>query len=163
MWHWAKNLAFLVLVPGTVGYYLPVRVIARTALGDIRWGATSPAGLLLLCAGWALVLWCHWRFATTGRGTPAPFDPPARLVVRGAYRFVRNPMYLAMMLVNLGWAVLLRSTGIVEYVAVTWVFFHLFVMGVEEPGLRVRFGADYEAYCRAVRRWLPGRGYSPTA
>ena len=161
MWVLAKNLAFLVLVQGTVGYYVTVRWIAGARLSDIRWEAGSVPGLGLLVVGGALMVWCFWHFTWTGRGTAAPFDPPVRLVVRGPYRFARNPMYVGMVLVNLGWAALLGSPAVAEYAAAAWIFFHLFVWLVEEPGLRLRFGADYEAYCRAVRRWLPGTPYSP--
>lgn len=157
----AKNLTFLILVPGTVGYYVPVRMIAGVRLNELAWTAVSVPGLLLLCGGGALMAWCIWHFTWTGQGTPAPFDPPVHLVVRGPYRVVRNPMYLGMVLVNLGWAVLLGSVGVLEYAALVWVGFHLFVLGVEEPGLGARFGADYAAYCAAVRRWLPGRAYRP--
>ena len=161
MWVLAKNLAFLILVPGTVGYYVPVRMIAGTRLNDVHWSAASVPGLLLLGAGGALMLWCFWHFTWTGRGTAAPFDPPVRLVVRGPYRYLRNPMYVGMVLFNLGWAALLRSTGVAEYALALWLGFHLFVWLVEEPGLRLRFGTDYETYCRAVRRWLPGVPYRP--
>jgi HD superfamily phosphohydrolase YqeK len=98
-----------------------------------------------------------WDFATAGRGTPAPIDPPKELVVRGLYRTVRNPMYVGVLAVIAGWLVLFRSWALVEYATVVALFFYGFVVLVEEPMLRRRFGPAYDAYRRKVRRWMPGR------
>ena len=111
----------------------------------------------LLLIGTAIYLCCLWDFATTGRGTPAPIDPPKELVVRGLYRTVRNPMYVGVLLVIAGWVVLIQTWALVAYASVMWLLFHGFVVLVEEPMLRRRFGAAYDAYCRKVRRWWPGR------
>lgn len=159
-WLLLKNAFFFVVVPGTVGVYVPVWVIARGALARVAWGPPAYASLLPIALGAAGLFWCIWDFGAAGRGTPAPFDPPKRLVVRGLYRYVRNPMYGSLLLVITGWALLLGSVTILEYAAGGWLFFHLFVVVVEEPGLRARFGDPYVAYCRAVRRWLPGRRYT---
>jgi len=163
LWLLLKNLFFLVLVPGTFGFYVPLRLIVRRGLSSVVWGPLELAALAPVAAGAAGLVWCIWHFGATGRGTPAPFDPPTRLVVRGLYRHVRNPMYLSLLCVILGWALLLRSLAIVEYAAGCWLLIHLFVIGVEEPGLRARFGEPYAEYCRAVRRWVPGRRYQPKA
>jgi protein-S-isoprenylcysteine O-methyltransferase Ste14 len=154
-----KNLLFTVFVPGTVAVFIPYRIIAGEGnrLGLVTPRLLWSAPLFLLGAG--LYFWCLWHFAVTGRGTPAPIDPPKRLVVRGLYRRVRNPMYLAVLLVVAGWVVLSRSARVLEYGVGVAVVFHLFVVFVEEPLLRRRFGPSYEAYCRAVRRWVPGRAY----
>jgi protein-S-isoprenylcysteine O-methyltransferase Ste14 len=113
--------------------------------------------LSLMIAGGLIMLRCIWDFAWTGRGTPAPFDPPRRLVIRGLYRWVRNPMYLGMGLFLLGEALLLPqiTRGLLAVIAVAGVSVTLFVMVYEEPVLRGKFGADYETYCRHVRRWIP--------
>src|SRR4029077_1810109 len=152
-----KNLLFTMLVPGTVAFYLPyaigTRGLPHSSIGHGRWLLAAP----LLLIGTAIYLWCLWDFATTGRGTPAPIDPPKELVVRGLYRTVRNPMYVGVLLVIAGWLALFRVWALLAYAAVVWLFFHGFVMLVEEPALRRRFGAAYDAYCRKVRRWWPGR------
>jgi protein-S-isoprenylcysteine O-methyltransferase Ste14 len=98
-----------------------------------------------------------WQFAWNGLGTPAPFDPPRRLVVSGPYRFVRNPMYLGMGVALIGEAIVFPNVRvpILAMVALLFVFVTLFVMGYEEPTLRRLFGAEYEGYCRRVRRWWP--------
>jgi protein-S-isoprenylcysteine O-methyltransferase Ste14/HD superfamily phosphohydrolase YqeK len=151
-----KNLIFTILVPGTVAFYLPY-AIGRRAHAHFAPGT----GRLLLAApflaiGAAIYLWCVWDFATAGHGTPAPIDPPKELVVRGLYRTVRNPMYLGVLLVIAGWVALFRDWRLLMYGSIVWLAGHGFVLLVEEPGLRRRFGAAYDAYCRKVRRWLPG-------
>lgn len=154
-----KNLAFTILVPGTVASYLPYSIgsrdVALTSLGPRRLILAAPA----LVAGAAIYLWCLWDFATAGRGTPAPIDPPTRLVVRGPYRYVRNPMYIGVLTVIAGWAALFRSAALLGYAAAVACVFHLVVLLIEEPQLRRRFGAEYDAYCDHVRRWLPGRPF----
>jgi len=100
-----------------------------------------------------------WQFATMGRGTPAIIDAPKRLVVRGPYRYVRNPMYLGVLLVVLGWAAFFEAPWLLRYAAAGALLFHVFVLLVEEPVLHRKFGAEYDSYRRAVRRWWPGRPY----
>ena len=94
-----KNLLFTVLIPGTVGVYIPLRLA-----GD--WRAVSPRDWFLaaplLLAGASIYFWCLWNFAVTGRGTPAPIDPPKKLIVRGPHKYVRNPMYLGVLSVVFG-------------------------------------------------------------
>ena len=148
-----KNLAFTVLVPGTVAVYVPL------LLAGERWRAASGASLWLgstaLALGAAVYAWCVLDFARVGRGTPAPIDAPRRLVARGPYRYTRNPMYLGVLTVILGWAILLRSLAVAGYGLGVWLAFHLFAVLYEEPRLRREFGAEYEAYARSVGRWLP--------
>jgi protein-S-isoprenylcysteine O-methyltransferase Ste14 len=95
------------------------------------------------------------RFVREGHGTPVPVAPPRRLVVGGAFRFVRNPSYVAAVAAVVGQGFLLASPGVLAYGGLLALAFHLFVVGYEEPTLRRTFGADYEAYCRSVPRWLP--------
>lgn len=147
-----KNLLFTVLVPGTVGVYLPLSIA-----GD-RTPASGPVlglALVLLAAGGGVYAWCLWDFASFGRGTPAPIDAPKRLVVRGLYRFVRNPMYVGVLAVILGQAVLFRSTALGLYALAVGTAFHGFVRLYEEPRLAREFGSEYEAYRARVGRWLP--------
>ncbi len=163
LWLFVKNVFFAVLVPGLLGYWAPWRWIAGVSPRDVTWGPRELAALIPVALGTAGLLWSIWHFAATGRGTPAPFDPPKRLVVRGLYRVVRNPMYVSVLTVVLGWSILLWSAAVAAYGAAGWVMFHGFVMGIEEPSLRAKFGADYDAYCAAVGRWIPGRPWSPPA
>ncbi len=151
-----KNLIFTVLVPGAVAGWLPA-VLARDAAP-----ASAPwlvAGSALLAAGAAIYLWCLWDFASAGRGTPAPIDPPRTLVVRGLYRYTRNPMYLGVLTAIAGWVALYGSLALLGYGACVALAFHLFVVIYEEPALARRFGADYERYRTLAPRWLtrPGR------
>jgi protein-S-isoprenylcysteine O-methyltransferase Ste14 len=144
-----KNLLFTVLVPGTVAVYVPLLLAGERA------PRPGLAAALLFAAGGALYAWCVWDFARFGRGTPAPIDAPRRLVVRGPYRLVRNPMYVAVLAVLLGQAALFRSWAIALYGAAVAAAFALFVRGYEEPHLRRTFGAEYEDYTARVGRWLP--------
>jgi protein-S-isoprenylcysteine O-methyltransferase Ste14 len=147
-----QALAILAL-PGTVTIVLPV-VILLLGGADITPG-TAVVGALLVAVGVALVAWTVWLFATLGRGTLAPWDPTSRLVVRGPYRYVRNPMIGGVASILAGEALFFRSWGIAielaVFVAVNAVYFPL----VEEPGLRRRFGPEYDEYRARVPRWLP--------
>ena len=118
----------------------------------LRW-----LGVLFIAAGLPVLLESFARFALEGRGTPAPVLPAARLVVHGFYRYVRNPMYVAVVSVILGQALLLGDVWLLLYAMLVWSGFHLFVLLYEEPKLHGTYGAEYEAYCARVRRWLPGR------
>ena len=155
-----KNLLFTLVMPGTIGVYLPLSIVWDRRLVS---GPALAAGCMLLVVGALVYAWCVWDFATFGRGTPAPIDAPKRLVVRGLYRHVRNPMYLGVLAVILGWAVLFGSRALVLYALTVGTGFHLFVIGFEEPRLRALFGGDYEAYCARVGRWLPRARTRPAA
>jgi len=117
--------------------------------------ATRLAGVALIIAGVPGVLDSFARFALEGLGTPAPIAPPRNLVVSGLYRYVRNPIYVAVVAVILGQAVLFGDWRLLGYGASLWLFFHLAVIVHEEPALRQSFGAEYERYCASVPRWLP--------
>ncbi len=151
-----KNLLFTLLVPGTAGVLIPLRIAARPIPAPTV-EVWSIVGLVLLAAGAAGYFWCLSLFALTGRGTPAPIDPPRHLVVRGPYRFVRNPIYVSAVAVVLGWAAYFHSTEVFVYAIVLAGAFHLFVVTVEEPTLQHKFGESYTHYRHTVRRWLPTR------
>jgi protein-S-isoprenylcysteine O-methyltransferase Ste14 len=156
-----KNLLFTVIVPGTVAVYAPLWLARGRAVGS---GASFFVGAASLVLGGAIYLRCVWDFATFGRGTPAPIDAPKRLVIRGVYRYTRNPMYLGVLTVILGWMILFRSAFLLPYAVLVATCVQLFVVLYEEPHLRRRFGSEYEEYCARVGRWLPrpgGRGRSP--
>jgi len=152
-----KNALFTVVVPGVVAVYFPLTMAAGPEALLDRWTLGRTIALVPLAAGTALYLWCLWEFAAYGRGTPAPFDAPRQLVVRGPYRWVRNPMYLGVELVIVGWSVLFRSVSVALYAVVVGLAFHGFVVLYEEPALRRKFGACYRKYCEQVGRWWPTR------
>lgn len=139
LWFW--------LLPSWLGFHVSKGGAARW-----RWVAAVPSVL-----GFAVALRCIWDFGWTGRGTPAPMIPPKRLVVTGFYRYVRNPMYVGFIVGWAGlWVVFGRASVTAIAVAASAVLATaLFVLLYEEPVLRGKFGADYEEYCRHVRRWVP--------
>ncbi len=147
---------FLVLVPGSVAGLLPW-LITRWTSGPPLLGlpATRWAGASLLVLGLPGLLDAFGRFALLGRGTPSPSHPTERPVVSGLYRHVRNPMYVAVLATILGQALLLGSRHLVLYAVVVFAAFNAFVLLVEEPSLRARFGTGYATYCRGVGRWWP--------
>ncbi len=147
-----KNLLFTIVVPGTVAVYLPMLVLGDQPRAS---GLESALAVVALAIGVGIYAWCVWDFASFGRGTPAPISAPQRLVVRGLYRYTRNPMYLGVISVVLGWTILYRSPALLFYLLTIWAFFHVFIVLYEERHLRREFGAEYEAYCQRVGRWLP--------
>jgi len=114
-----------------------------------------PLGIACMALGAVFGLTCVGTFVVRGRGTPAPFDAPKKLVAVGPYRWVRNPMYLGAGLLIVGFAFYERSVSILLMAAVIWIAAHLFVYFYEEPTLRKKFDGSYEEYCRSVSRWLP--------
>jgi protein-S-isoprenylcysteine O-methyltransferase Ste14 len=118
-------------------------------------GWLGAPGIVLMAAGAALGLTTIGFFIFEGRGTPAVFDPPTRFVPHGPYRFVRNPMYVGGVAILLGWGLYLKSIGMVLYGAGMFLVVHTFVVFVEEPGMRKRFGQEYEDFLRVVPRWIP--------
>ncbi len=147
-----KILVFTVLVPGTVAGYIPWSIVQGVPLVVTPW--VIPAGLCSVI-GVAIYLWCAYDFGVAGRGTPAPIDAPKRLVVRGLYQYVRNPMYVGVMIVLAGWNMLFRMASLLNYTIGVFVFFNLFVFFYEEPALKRQFGDEYMDYRSKVRRWLP--------
>jgi protein-S-isoprenylcysteine O-methyltransferase Ste14 len=119
------------------------------------WAPMRVLGVILLVAGLIALIQAFARFVVEGLGTPVPVAAPERLVVGGVYRNVRNPMYVALLAVIVGQALLLGQLGLLLYAAGIWLIAAAFVRFYEEPALRRRFGADYEAYRRAVPAWWP--------
>ena len=112
-------------------------------------------GFLLIATGVSVLVESFARFALQGLGTPAIVFPPQHLVVKGLYRYVHNPMYLAVVAVILGEAMILGNLQLVVYCTLVWLFSHLFVLTYEEPTLRKTFGAEYDSFCANVPRWIP--------
>jgi protein-S-isoprenylcysteine O-methyltransferase Ste14 len=154
-----KNILFTIIVPGTVTVVIPYLLVSRGAgSAPPSWGILQALALAVGGVGLAIYVRCVWDFASFGRGTPAPIDAPKRLVVRGLYRHVRNPMYVGVLLILFGEAAYFGSRGILRWALGFFIFAHLFVVLYEEPTLRRRFGEAYEEYCRSVGRWWPRRG-----
>lgn len=126
--------------------------------GTVLPGPLRAFGVLLIVAGLAVLVPAFVRFVSEGAGTPAPVAPTDRLVVGGLYRYLRNPMYVAVVLVILGQAVLLGRWVLVGYAVVAAATMVAFVKGYEEPHLSRTYGADYEAYRRQVPGWWPRGG-----
>lgn len=146
-------LAFLAL-PGSATMLVPWVLLRWGGIGRV----SSPlrmAGVAVLTLGAGMLFWCVVDFARIGRGTLAPVDPPTVLVRRGLYRVVRNPMYVAVVTILAGEALVFGSWTIAAWAASLAVAFHLRVRRYEEPVLRQTFGAEFDEYCRAVPRWLP--------
>jgi len=143
-------LAFLVL-PGLAAVLAPP-FIARL---DPWRGQTWLPGLAVMCAGASVLLWCVRDFYVSGKGTLAPWDPPKQLVAVGLYRWVRNPMYVGVLSLVLGWTLYLASPFLAAYVGLLAVGFHLRVLMHEEPRLDAQFGQEWRIYKAAVPRWIP--------
>ena len=131
--------------------------IPRWFAGGGAFRDPRPLGWIVVALGAAVALPCIWQFAWRGLGTPAPFDPPRRLVVSGPYCYVRNPMYVGMLIVLIGEALVFPNLrrGMMIEAAAFWFIAAMFVLAFEEPVLRQMFDGDYEAYRRGVRRWIP--------
>jgi protein-S-isoprenylcysteine O-methyltransferase Ste14 len=150
------TIVFLFVVPGTLAVYLPW-LIAGGLMGDPFLGleATRWLGWLLTAAGAGVLIEAQARFVWQGFGTPAPIAPPSRLVVGGLYRYVRNPMYVAVISLTLGQALIYAEPAVFAYAAFLLAGFHAFVLVYEEPTLMQKFPDDYPAFTAAVPRWWP--------
>lgn len=150
------SVLFFALAPGTVAGLLPwwlTRWQPGAAL--THWLPVRLLGVVLLLAGTAVLVHAFARFVVEGLGTPAPAAPTARLVVGGLYRYVRNPMYLAVIATIVGQALLLWRPVLVGYALLVTVTMVAFVLGYEQPALTNRFGDEYVTYRRAVPGWWP--------
>jgi protein-S-isoprenylcysteine O-methyltransferase Ste14 len=150
------SAAFFCVAPVVVAGIVP-GAIAGWRIGSPFLGleALRAVGVVLLATSAACLIDCFARFAIQGRGTPAPAAPTSSLIVSGQYRYVRNPMYLAVVAAILGQALLFGSSRVLAYGCIVWCFFHLFVLGYEEPTLRRTFGESYRRYEAGVGRWRP--------
>jgi protein-S-isoprenylcysteine O-methyltransferase Ste14 len=152
----AGSAAFFALAPGTVAGVLPWWLTRwRPGAAPAHWLPARLLGVLILLAGAALLVQAFVRFVVEGIGTPAPIAPPTHLVVGGLYRYVRNPMYLAVIATILGQALLLWRPVLLGYAALVAAAMVAFVLGHEQPALTRKFGDEYTAYRRAVPGWRP--------
>lgn len=135
---------------------LPARLVGDADVARARsFGFEQVVAGTLVLLGSALVVGCITAFVFIGRGTPAPFDPPRRLVIRGPYRWIRNPMYVGAGAALFGAALYYRSLPLAAYGLAFMVALHLFVVIYEEPALRRTFGREYQVYCERTGRWWP--------
>ena len=150
------SIVFLFVAPGIVAGVIPWAISgyrmepALLGVEPLRW-----LGALLLALGAVLLLEPFSRFALQGLGTPAPIAPTKSLVVTGSYRFVRNPMYVAVVSLILGQALWLGSVGTLGWGVAVWLTVHAFVLAYEEPTLSSTYGEQYDRYRANVRRWIP--------
>lgn len=147
---------------GFILIYLPAQLLSwsgiiRPALFEIQ----QIVGIVIGTSGLVIANWCVFTFAFFGRGTPAPFDPHRRLVIRGPYRFVRNPMYLGAGFALLGSALFYESLQILGYTVLFLLASHIFVVMYAEPALLRTFGQNYEIYCDQAKRWFPSLKSTP--
>src|SRR5437588_5854866 len=151
-----RAITYAAVFIGFVLVYLPGRFLSWSGIvAPTTTGAPQITGMIMVAVGTAIALWCVFTFVFVGKGTPAPFDPPRRLVIRGPYRFVRNPMYIGAVLVLAGLAIFYQSISVAIYAGLFLLAAHIFVVAYEEPTLRRTFGQEYDAYCVRVRRWWP--------
>jgi protein-S-isoprenylcysteine O-methyltransferase Ste14 len=148
-----KSLLFLILAPGMVTGYIPL-VLLRGG-PQVTTGVFAYLALPLWAIGAVILLWSFWNFLNEGRGTPAPIDPPKELVATGFYRYVRNPMYVGILAMILGHFLWFGYWNLLVYAIVVFIAFNTFVAFYEEPTLKRKFGASYEAYLKRVPRWIP--------
>ncbi len=147
-----KSLLYLLVVQN-FGFYIPLAFCRSGARVDM--GALAYLAFILWTIGTLGVLWCFWDFTFKGRGTPLPTDPPKELVASGLYRYVRNPIYVSVMLILLGHFMWFGYWSLLLYAGVGFAGTHVFVVLYEEPHLRARFNGRYEDYLSRVPRWIP--------
>jgi protein-S-isoprenylcysteine O-methyltransferase Ste14 len=145
-----RAIAAFIALPGIVAFILPIFIGTSTGL-PMRYLAFAAVPV---CLGTFLLLWCVREFYVAGRGTLAPWDPPLHLVTTGPYRLSRNPMYIGVVTILVGWCVLWGSRTLVIYAVLFLCGFHLRVLLFEEPWSARQFGAQWEAYRERVPRWV---------
>jgi protein-S-isoprenylcysteine O-methyltransferase Ste14 len=145
-----RAIAAFVALPGIVAFILPIFIGISTGL-PVRNAALSAVAI---CLGIFLLLWCVREFYVAGRGTLAPWDPPRHLEITGPYRLSRNPMYIGVVIILLGWCLLWGSLTLVIYTVLFLCGFHLRVLLFEEPWAARQFGAEWQAYRARVPRWV---------
>jgi protein-S-isoprenylcysteine O-methyltransferase Ste14 len=151
-WLFPRALFAFLALPGTVAGVVPALFVYGRAHAYDAWTAV---GFCLIGLGFFLLLWCVRDFYVSGKGTLAPWHPPKHLVVVGLYRYVRNPMYVAVLTIVLGWSVAFDSASLLLYLVALAIGFHLRVVLYEEPRLKRQFAEEWAVYSASVRRWVP--------
>lgn len=145
-----KTLIASLVLPGIVAFLIPALWLWHT--GNTQF--VQPFGLIFIAVGIGGLLWCIADFYIKGKGTLAPWSPPEKLVVNGLYRYSRNPMYISVGLILLGWAISFNAFGLYIYFLLVLTAFHLFIIYYEEPYLKRKYGRKWELYADHVPRWL---------
>ena len=148
-----KSLLYLIIEAGLFALYVPLALLRNGPRIDT--GVFSFLAIPLWLIGSLVVLSCFWNFTFEGRGTPIPTDPPKNLVMTGPYHYVRNPIYVGVLLIFLGHFLWFGYWGLLVYAVFAFAGVHLFIVWHEEPTLKRRFGAAYEEYLKRVPRWIP--------
>ena len=148
-----RSLLFLLVAPGMVAGYIPLALLQSGPQAETGFLAYLAFPLWFL--GLTILLWSFWNFLVQGRGTPAPVDPPKKLVAMGFYRYVRNPMYVGVLAVIIGHFLWFGYWYLLIYALVVFIAFNTFITYYEEPSLKRKFGAAYENYLKRVPRWIP--------
>ena len=150
-----RNLVFTILQPGIVAGLIPYLVVRDQFRQTLSFQQPHQnVGLLVFMIGFAAMAYCIYQFAVDGRGTLSPFDRTQKLVVKGLYRFSRNPMYVGVIGMLLGESIFFQGYLLWIYTLLVFIFFNGFIFFIEEPRLKKDFGEDYLSYCRKVRRWM---------
>jgi protein-S-isoprenylcysteine O-methyltransferase Ste14 len=147
------SILFFILAPGMVAGFIPLTLLRTGA--HVQTGLLSYLAFPLWMAGVVILVWCFWDFLARGKGTPAPIDPPRELVVMGLYKYVRNPMYVGVLLAIVGHFLWFGFWSLLIYAVLLFLAFSVFVIFYEEPNLRQRFGKAYDEYHQRVPRWIP--------
>lgn len=159
----ARAITYGAIFIGLLLIFVPAQLLESSGMTrPAATGGFQIVGMVVGAAGAALALWCVATFAVVGKGTPAPFDPPRRLVVSGPYAFVRNPMYIGAELVLVGVALFYESLSVLGYATVFAFIVYSFIMLYEEPTLRRSFGEEYDSYTGSVPRMWPRRPAADT-
>ncbi len=146
-----RALTAFIALPGIVAVITPPVIAYIDPWNRYHW---SP-GIFVMIIGAFVLFWCVRDFYKLGKGTLAPWNPPVKLVVAGLYRFVRNPMYIGVLLLVLGWSLYFFSLFLFLYTLALAIAFHIRVVRYEEPALKSQFGGQWELYQKEVSRWLP--------
>ncbi len=151
-----RAITYATLFVGVLLIYVPGQILSAFAIirpPKTEWQQIT--GEIVCVIGASIAVWCVLTFSVIGSGTPAPFDPPRHLVVRGPYRYVRNPMYIGAGVALVGASIYYGSVALAAYAGVFLLMSHLFVVLYEEPTLQRTFGMEYNDYCSRIRRWIP--------
>lgn len=149
-----RNLVFTILQPGLVAGVIPYYILREEIWTNKPGQFHTYAGIVMLIIGLVVLIRCILQFAFEGKGTLSPVDPTKKLVIRGLYRYSRNPMYVGVMIILIGEATITESFALWTYLTIVFIAFNLFILLHEEGRLRRDFGKEYLEYCKKVRRWL---------
>jgi len=150
----------IVLFPGTVVVYIPYRLLDTNHGPELTsLSLAQYVAMLFAAVGVAILFKSIWTFAYVGRGTLAPFDETKKLIVVGPYRYVRNPMYVGVLLILLAESLFYRSSTLLYYAGFCFVVANVLIIGYEENRLRHKYGDEFRQYCKQVGRWIPGKPY----